>query len=183
MSASGRGQAGVIAGISRLIYPQPTGRTTMTNLKWMVALALICAGCATRYAEVPPESPHATITFQRNRDAVKAVNLEPMQGYDVMDNGRCENRQGVATFSFDNEFLRTARFSADKKLHFQMHSVPDQNINGPWCWSYLGFDAQNGRDYVVMHEACTPKVFDKTDGDWRPVEDIDVIDGFECPNS
>ena len=155
----------------------------MTDRKLMVALALICAGCATTYTEVPLEGPHATITFQRNIDGVKAVNNEPMQGFDVMDDERCENRQGIATFSFDSQFIKTARFSADKKLHFQMHSVPDQNINGPWCWSYLGFDAENGRDYVVMHEACTPRVYDKTDGDWQPVEDIDVVDGFECPKS
>lgn len=141
------------------------------------------AGCATYYTEVPPDQPHSTITFQRNMTATKAVKSDPFQDYNIMDNPSCENMEGIATFSFDNEFIKTARFSADKKLHFMMHSVPNQNINGNWCWSYLGFDAVNGRDYVVMHQNCSPKVYDKTDGDWVLLDDIDVIDGFECPKS
>lgn len=151
--------------------------------RWgMMSVAVfICTACATNYTEVPADEPHASITFQRNIEGVKAVNNEPYQGYELIDNPQCENDQKVAWFSFDSEFIETARFTADKKLHFFIHSVPNQNIHGPWCFSYLGFDAENGRDYVVMHEQCTPKVYDKTDGDWQPVEDIDVIDGFECP--
>ncbi|MEM7433426.1 MAG: hypothetical protein AAF351_15995, partial [Pseudomonadota bacterium] len=58
---------------------------------------------------------------------------------------------------------------------------PNQNIYGPWCWSYLGFYVENGRDYVVMHESCSPVVYDTTEDDWQRVDDIDVINGFECP--
>lgn len=145
------------------------------------ALGLLCAGCATNYVDVPLDEPHATITFQRNIEGVKAVNNEPYQGYDVMDNPRCDNLQGVANFSFDREFTRTARFAAGKKLHFSMHSVPNQNIYGPWCWSYLGFHADNGREYVVMHQSCSPIVYDVSGDEWLVVEDTDVIDGFECP--
>jgi len=148
----------------------------------MIGVAgLTLAGCATRHADVPVDQPHATITFQRNLTATRAVPSDPYQGYDILENPRCENRASIATFSFDNEVIKTARFAADRKLHFQMHSVPNQNINGRWCWSYLGFDAVNGREYVVMHDNCTPKVYDKTDGRWTPVKEIDVIDGFECP--
>ena len=147
----------------------------------MMAAAIICGSCATSYKSVPADEPHATFTFQRNIDGVKAVNNEPYQGYELIDNPQCENAQKVAWFSWDSEFIETTRIAADRKLHFYIHSVPNQNIYGNWCFSYLGFDAQNGRDYVVMHEACTPKVYDKTDGDWQPVEDIDVIDGFDCP--
>jgi len=146
----------------------------------LVVLTGLSAACATSYTSLLESEPHATITFQRNIEGVKAVNNEPYQGYDLVDNPQCENEQRVAWFTGDSEFIETARFSGDKKLHFLMHSVPNRNINA-WCFSYLGFDAQNGRDYVVMHDACTPKVYDKTDGDWQPVEDIDVIDGFECP--
>jgi len=149
----------------------------------MVALAFLTVACATQYTSVPANEPHATITFQRNLDGVKAVNNEPYQGYELIDKPQCDNDQKVAWFSWDSEFIETARFTADKKLHFFIHSVPNQNIYGPWCFSYLGFEAVNGRDYVVMHDACAPKVYDKTDGDWQLVEDIDVIDGFECPKS
>ncbi len=144
-------------------------------------LMLLCVGCATNYVEVPLEEPHATITFQRNIEGVKAVHNEPYQGYAVMDNAQCDNYQSVANFSFDREFIRTARFSGDRKHHFHMHSVPDQNIYGTWCWSYLAFHVETGRDYVVMHESCSPRVFDVSDAGWRLVEDIDVINGFECP--
>jgi len=153
----------------------------MKNRKTMVAAAMVCGACATNYSEIAVDEPHATITFQRNSEGVKAVNNEPYQDYNLIDNPQCDNMQTIATFSFDGEFIETARFSAGKKLHFYMHSVPDQNIHGQWCWSYLGFDAENGRDYVVMHEACTPKVYDATDGDWQPIVVLDVIDGFECP--
>lgn len=155
----------------------------MTNPLLLVSACLLVSGCATQYVDVPADEPHATVTFQRNVDGVKAVNNEPYQGYELVDSPRCENDQKVAWFSFDGEYIKTARFSADRKLHFVMHSVPNQNIHGPWCFSYLGFDAENGRDYVVMHDACTPKVYDKTDATWAPVKDIDVIDGFECPKS
>lgn len=158
-------------------------RDIMLKLFLIVVASAGLAGCATRYADVPTDQPHARITFQRNLTATRAVASDPLQDYNVMDNPRCENMAGIATFSFDNEVIKTARFSADRKLHFYMHSVPDQNVHGNWCWSYLGFDAVNGRDYVVMHENCTPKVYDKTDGNWEPVKDIDVIDGFECPRS
>ncbi len=149
----------------------------------IVALAAAATGCATDYTSIPESEPHTTITFQRNADGVKAVNNEPYQGYQLVDNPKCDNDQNVAWFSWDSEFIETARFEGDKTLHFVIHSVPNQNIHGQWCWSYLGFEAQNGRDYVVMHESCTPKVYDKTDGDWQLVEDIDVIDGFECPKN
>ena len=151
--------------------------------KYLCVTAVLLASCATSYTELDASEPHATITFQRNAAGVKAVNNEPFQGYELIDNPRCENAQKVAWFSWDSEYIKTARIGADKKLHFFIHSVPNQNLNGPWCFSYLGFDAQNGRDYVVMHEACTPVVYDKTDGDWQAVTDIDVIDGFECPKS
>ncbi|MEM6512847.1 MAG: hypothetical protein AAF660_07535 [Pseudomonadota bacterium] len=147
----------------------------------LVLTVVICSGCAATYVDVPLGDPHATITFQRNKEGVKADNGEPYQGYDLLSDPRCESFQRVAGFSFDGQFIKTARFPADQKLHFVMHSVPNQNIYGPWCWSYLGFEPTAGREYVVMHESCTPKVYDKTDGEWTSVNDIDVIDGFECP--
>lgn len=155
------------------------------RMSWVVLCltTYFCVGCAVNYVDVPVDAPHATITFQRNLEGVKAVNNEPFQAYDLMDNPRCDNIQSVASFSFDGEFIETARVSANKKLHFYMHSVPDQNIHGSWCWSYLGFDAENGRDYVVMHESCSPKVYDTTADEWQPIEDLDIIDGFECPKN
>lgn len=153
----------------------------MKKSLFLLVFAGLSTACATSYTSVLETEPHATITFQRNVNGVKAVNNEPYQGYELVDNPQCENDQKVAWFSWDSEFIETARFAGDKKLHFVMHSVPNQNLNGPWCFSYLGFEAQNGRDYVVMHESCSPKVYDKTDGDWQPVEDVDVIDGFDCP--
>ena len=148
----------------------------------VAAAAVIVASCATKYVEVAKTEPHATITVQRNYTATKAVDADPYQGYDLMDNPQCENMQKVATFSYDSEFIETVRVSADRKLHFYMHSVPDQDIYGAWCWSYLGFDAENDHDYVIMHVNCTPEVYDKTSGDWVQISDIDVIDGFECPH-
>ena len=144
-------------------------------------VTLLCTACATSYVDVPPNEPHATITFQRNKEGVKAVNNEPFQGYELLANPQCDSSQRIAGFSFDGEFIKTARFPAGRKLHFVMHSVPNQNIHGPWCWSYLGIKPEAGRDYVVMHESCTPVVYDTTGGEWQIVEDIDVIDGFECP--
>lgn len=155
----------------------------MKNLLLAGALAALVSGCATYYEEVAEDVPHANITFQRNVEGVKARKGEPLQDYNLIDNPQCDNQQGIATFSFDSEFIKTARFPADRKLHFYMHSVPGGDIYNQWCWSYLGFDAENGRDYVVMHQDCSPVVYDKTDGDWVQVEDIDVIDGFECPKS
>ncbi len=154
----------------------------MTRSSLMLA-AVLLGGCATSYVDVPIEEPHATITFQRNKEGVRAVNNEPFQGYDLLESPQCESFQRITGFSFDGEFIKTARFPVGKRLHFAMHSVPNQNIYGPWCWSYLGFTPENGRDYVVMHEACTPVVYDKTDGTWVTVNDIDVINGFECPTN
>lgn len=155
----------------------------MTKYVILALLALLTTGCAATYSEVQEGEPHATITFQRNMEGVKAVNNEPYQGYTLLDSPSCGNTENIATFSFDSQYIKTARFSAGKKLHFAMHSVPNQNIYGPWCWSYLGFDAENERDYVVMHNNCTPVVYDRTDGVWERVEAIDVIDGFECPRN
>jgi hypothetical protein len=45
--------------------------------------ALLLGGCATSYVDVPIEEPHATITSQRNKEGVEAVNNEPFQGYDL----------------------------------------------------------------------------------------------------
>ncbi|MEM7765393.1 MAG: hypothetical protein AAF290_15110 [Pseudomonadota bacterium] len=147
----------------------------------LAAITLLCTGCATSYTDVPVSEPHATITFQRNKAGVKAVNNEPFQGYDLLSDPQCTSFERITGFSFDGQFIKTARFPAGEKLHFMMHSVPNQNIYGQWCWSYLGFAPETGRDYVVMHESCTPVVYDKTEGDWQIVRDIDVIDGFECP--
>lgn len=153
----------------------------MARIAFLSVATLLCTACATSFVDVPLDEAHATITFQRNKEGVKAVNNEPFQGYDLLANPQCDSFQRIAGFSFDGEFIKTARFPAGGKLHFMMHSVPNQNINGPWCWSYLGFRPEVGRDYVVMHESCSPVVYDKTDGTWQIVEDIDVIDGFECP--
>ncbi|MEM6683738.1 MAG: hypothetical protein AAF607_16005, partial [Pseudomonadota bacterium] len=158
----------------------------MASGRWLKAVylgfvALNLAACATSYKSVALEEPHATITFQRNMSGTRAVNNEPYQGYELVDGPSCANDQKVAWFSFDGEYIETARFAANKKLHFVMHSVQNQNLNGPWCFSYLGFDALNGRDYLVMHERCSALVFDVTDGNRRRLRSVDVIDGFECP--
>lgn len=153
----------------------------MKRLTLLSVLALLCSACATSYVDVPFNEPHATITFQRNKEGVKAVNNEPFQVYDLLANPQCDSFRRIVGFSFDREFIKTARFPVGRKLHFHMHSVPNQNIYGPWCFSYLGFEPEDGRDYVVMHESCTPVVYDKTEGEWQIVEDLDVIDGFECP--
>ena len=153
----------------------------MRNILLSILSVLCFTGCATGYVDVPPGEPHATITFQRNKEGVKAVKGEPFQGYDLLSDPQCESFERIAGFSFDGQYTKTARFPADRKLHFAMHSVPNQNIHGPWCWSYLGFVPEAGRSYVVMHESCTPKVYDTTDGEWLTVDDTDVIDGFECP--
>ncbi|MEO0574339.1 MAG: hypothetical protein AAF004_02665 [Pseudomonadota bacterium] len=142
---------------------------------------LVCTGCATNYVDIPVDEPHATITFQRNKEGVRAVNNEPYQGYDLLENPQCDSFERITGFSFDGQFIKKARFPVGEKLHFMMHSVPNQNINGPWCWSYLGFEPEVGKNYVVMHEYCTPVVYDTSNGDWRVVHDTDVIDGFECP--
>lgn len=150
----------------------------------IVGIAVLTnAGCATQFKDAPLDEPHATITFQRNKEGVKAVNNEPYQGYDLLSSPQCESFERIVGFSFDGQFIKTARFPVGEKLHFYMHSVPNQNIYGPWCWSYLGFEPEAGREYVIMHESCTPKVYDKTEGDWAIVSDIDVIDGYECPKN
>lgn len=149
----------------------------------LAGASLMATSCATYHEDVPLDEPHATITVQRNYEGVKADNSDPLQDYNIMDNPQCDNLQGIGTFSFNNQFINTSRVAADKKLHFYMHSVPDQNIYGNWCWSYLGFDAENGRDYVIMHVNCSPEVYDKTEGDWVRVTAVDVINDFECPKS
>jgi hypothetical protein len=151
----------------------------MKNLCGIGLVVFFCVGCATRYESVPLEEPHSTISFQRNEAGVKAVNDEPMQGYEVMDNPECDNMETVAWFSWNSEFKETARFPANGKLHFFIHSV--KNIPGPRCYSYLGFKPAEGGQYVVMHKSCEPVVYDTSGDNWRPVEDIDVINGFECP--
>jgi hypothetical protein len=153
------------------------------NAAVLSGVAYLCAGCAANYVDVAVDEPHATITFQRNLEGVKAVNNEPFQGYRLMDSPQCDNARTVASFSFDGEYIATARVPVGRKLHFSMHSVPNRNIHGPWCWSYLGFEAEVGREYVVMHESCSPKVYDTTDDEWRPVEDLDIVDAFECPKN
>ncbi len=156
----------------------------MTKIWVLLGVAAFAsAGCAVNYVDVTVDEPHATITFQRNLEGVRAVNNEPYQAYELMDNPQCDNIQNVAHFSYDSEFIDTARISAAKKLHFLMHSVPDQNIYGSWCWSYLGFEAENGRDYVVMHESCSPKVYDTSSDEWQAIDNLDIIDGFECPKN
>ncbi len=155
----------------------------MSCWKLLVVLSIFITGCATNYVEVPIESSHATITFQRNTEGVKAVNNEPYQDYNIMDNPQCNNLASIARFSFDKEFIKTARFKADKNLHFYMHSVPNQNIYGNWCWSYLGFTPEVGKNYVMMHVDCKPVVYLSENDEWEPVEDLDVINDFECPKN
>lgn len=153
------------------------------NLAVLSGVACLCVGCAGNHVDVPLDEPHATVTFRRNVDGAGAVNNEPFQDYRLMDSPQCDNIRSVANFSFDNEFATTARVPVGRKLHLYMHSVPGRNINGPWCWSYLGFEAERGRAYVVMHESCTPKVYDTTEGEWQRVMDLDIVDGFECPQN
>ena len=70
----------------------------------LMLAALLLGGCATSYVDVPIEEPHATITFQRNKEGVKAVNNEPFQGYDLLESPQCESFQRITGFSFDGVY-------------------------------------------------------------------------------